>query len=255
MDIVILGCGNVGTHLALALKKAEHNILQIYNRTIESAEKLAHLIGADATDRVQDINKWADIFLITVKDEAINEIAANLVIGDKVVLHTSGSTDISILAKYFTHYGVLYPLQTISKEVELDFSKVPLIVEFSDKQTRELIVNFVFKLSPLIYEYTSEQRRCLHLGAVLSCNFSNYLYTIAHEFLNEKGVDFNLIRPLIKETSDKIQGHNPADVQTGPAIRHDLSIITMHLDLLEKQPHWQRVYAVLTEGIIKHIKA
>ncbi len=252
MKVVILGSGNVGYHLALALKKAEHQILQVYNRTFSAAERLAALIGAGATDRIEDVRQDADVYLITVRDEAIGSVAASLKIQDGLVLHTSGSTDIAILSPHFSRYGVLYPLQTISKEVELDFSRIPLILEASDPESLADLKNLAFKVSPLIYEYDSEQRRCLHLGAVISCNFSNYLYSIAHQFLNRKGVDFDLLRPLILETAAKVQEHDPQDVQTGPAVRNDMEIVKAHLQLLEGHSDWQQIYRDMTDGILKN---
>ncbi|QNL48420.1 DUF2520 domain-containing protein [Olivibacter sp. SDN3] len=251
MDIVILGSGNVATHLAYALKKAQYHIRQVYSPNFSHAKHLADGIGAEPLDDLRYVTSEADVYLIAVKDEAIESVAAALRLRNKILLHTSGSTDINVLTPFSSCYGVIYPLQTISKEVELDFTKVPLILEFSDPETKAELMNLAFKLSPLIYEYNSEQRRCLHLGAVIACNFSNYLYAIAHDFLTEKKVDFNLLRPLIVETANKAQDHNPKDVQTGPAVRNDQQIIDKHINLLQQHEDWQRVYRLLSEGIVK----
>ncbi|GAA4788869.1 DUF2520 domain-containing protein [Olivibacter ginsenosidimutans] len=251
MNIVLLGSGNVATHLAYALKKAGYHIKQVFSRNIAHAKHLAEGIGAEPIDNLFYITTEADVYIIAVKDEAIEEVAGALRLRNKILLHTSGSTDIAVLQPYSTAYGVIYPLQTISKEVALDFSKVPLILEFSDAQTKAEILNLAFKLSPLIHEYNSEQRKCLHLGAVLACNFSNYLYAVAHDFLQEKKVDFGLLKPLIAETANKIQTHNPNDVQTGPAIRNDGVILDRHLALLDAHPDWQQVYRILSEGIAR----
>lgn len=250
MEIVILGSGNVATHLAYALKKAAYHIKQVYSPNPAHAKHLADGIGAEAIDNLFHVTTEADVYIIAVKDEAILEVASALRLRDKILLHTSGSTDMDLLKPYAPSYGVVYPLQTISKEVPIDFSKVPLIVEFSDQKTKEAIMNLAFKLSPLIHEYNSEQRRCLHLGAVISCNFSNYLYSIAHDFLATKEVDFSLLKPLIAETALKIQNHNPNDVQTGPAVRNDQHIIHKHLDLLKVNGAWLDMYKLLSKGIV-----
>ncbi|MCL4640789.1 MULTISPECIES: Rossmann-like and DUF2520 domain-containing protein [Olivibacter] len=251
MEIVILGSGNVATHLAFALKKAEYHIKQVYSRDIDHAKHLADGIGAEPIDNLLYITTEADVYVIAVKDEAILEVASELRLRNKILLHTSGSTDMDVLKPFSSSYGVLYPLQTISKEVALDFSKVPLILEFSDQRTKEEILNMAFKLSPIIHEYNSEQRRCLHLAAVIACNFSNYLYAIAHDFLTEKKVDFDLLKPLISETAHKIQSHDPNAVQTGPAVRNDGNIIRKHLDLLKAHPNWQQVYELISEDIVR----
>lgn len=251
MDIVILGSGNVATHLAYALKKAEYHIKQVYSPNLAHAKHLADGIGAEAIDNLFYVTTEADVYIIAVKDEAIPEVASALRLRNKILLHTSGSTDMDVLRPYAASYGVVYPLQTISKDVPIDFSKVPLILEFSDQNTKGVIMNLAFKLSPLIHEYNSEQRRCLHLGAVISCNFSNYLYAIAHDFLATKRVDFALLKPLIAETAHKIQSHNPSDVQTGPAVRNDQHIINKHIDLLKAHRDWQELYRLLSTGIMK----
>ncbi|WP_134090357.1 Rossmann-like and DUF2520 domain-containing protein [Olivibacter sp. XZL3] len=251
MEIVILGSGNVATHLAYALKKAEYHIKQVYSRKIEHAKHLADGIGAEPVGNLSHITTEADIYIIAVKDEAIIEVASALPLGNNILLHTSGSTDMEVLKPFSLSYGVLYPLQTISKEVALDFSKVPLILEFSDSRVKEEVLNMAFKLSPLIHEYNSQQRRCLHLGAVMACNFSNYLYAVAHDFLREKEVDFDLLKPLISETAHKILEHNPNEVQTGPAVRNDSDIIHKHLALLEGHRNWQRIYQFISEDIVR----
>ncbi|MEH6306389.1 F420-dependent NADP oxidoreductase [Olivibacter sp. CPCC 100613] len=251
MEIVILGSGNVATHLAFALKKAEYHIKQVYSRDLNHAKYLADGIGAEPVDSLRYITTEADVYIIAVRDEAIFEVASELRLRNKILLHTSGSTDMEILKPFSSSYGVLYPLQTISKEVELDFSKVPLILEFSDQRTKEEILNMAFKLSPIIHEYSSEQRRCLHLAAVIACNFSNYLYAIAHNFLAEKKVDFDLLKPLISETAHKIQNYDPNEVQTGPAVRNDNNIIRKHLALLDEHPNWQQIYELISEDIVR----
>ena len=254
MDIVILGSGNVATHLSFALKKAGYPIKQVFSRQLEHAKQLAEGMGAEPIDDLRYVTTAADVYIIAVKDDAIEAVASELRLRNKILLHTSGSTDMEVLKPFSTFYGVIYPLQTISKQIPLDFSKVPLILEFSDAETRQELLNLAFKLSPIIHEYNSIQRKCLHLGAVMTCNFSNYLYTIAHDFLTDSHVDFNLLKPLIEETVAKMQLHNPSDIQTGPAVRNDQIILEKHLDMLKDHPVWQQVYRVLSEGIInQHI--
>ncbi|SEN95504.1 Predicted oxidoreductase, contains short-chain dehydrogenase (SDR) and DUF2520 domains [bacterium A37T11] len=250
MGVVMVGSGNLATHLGYVISRAGFLFDQIYSRTEEHAQMLADNLGAKkAITDLDEIIRDADFYIIAVKDDAIAEVATALKKVSGVVLHTSGSTDISVLSGSQGGYGVLYPLQTFSKEVPVDFTKIPLIMEFSEANTKTKVMNLVVKISPLIYEYNSLQRRCLHLGAVLSCNFTNYLYTIAHQFLGEKEVDFNLLRPLIAETAQKVQEHNPADVQTGPAMRADENIVKEHLELLEVHPDWKVLYRLLSQGI------
>jgi thioredoxin reductase len=49
MKIVLIGAGNVATHLGIALQKAGCLILQVYSRTEESASALADRLLVDYT--------------------------------------------------------------------------------------------------------------------------------------------------------------------------------------------------------------
>src|SRR5690606_15017363 len=165
--------------------------------------------------------------------------------------HTSGSTDLAALSGCGSGQGVIYPLQTMTRDVPVDFAQIPLVIEYSDTITGSAVKELAGRLSPLVYEYNSKQRLSLHIGAVFCCNFSNYLYTIAQHYLESQKVDFNLLRPLIGETSRKVQHHLPSDVQTGPAARRDTLVLEKHLELLDDFSQWKEIYRILSACIMQ----
>ena len=252
MKISFIGSGNVATHLAKSLFVLEYKIVQVYSQTIQNAQILASQVGATAIDQLTALQA-ADLYIIAVTDAAIAKISADLAPLELkgVVVHTSGSTDISILKNVGSHHGVFYPLQTFSKALNTDFKTIPLLLEASNLELLNQLDQLASQLSDQVYHYNSEQRRSLHLSAVIACNFSNYLYAVAQQYLDQQGVDFNLLKPLIMETAHKIQQHAPASVQTGPAIRQDHAILVMHQQMLANQPALQQLYQLLSNGIIE----
>lgn len=252
MKISLIGSGNVATHLACALYDLKYPIIQVYSQNIQNAQSLATLAKAQAIDQLDQL-KPADLYLIAVKDSAIEDVVAQLARLNiqGIVAHTSGSTALHVLAHSSAHYGVFYPLQTFSKVKAVDFAQVPVLLEGNNPEVLQQLDLLAQQLSTQVYHYSTQQRRSLHLGAVMACNFSNYLYSVADNFLTQQGVEFNLLKPLIMETASKIQNYAPIDMQTGPAVRQDQGILDMHLHILDGQPQLQQMYALLSQGIMQ----
>ncbi|WP_442588511.1 Rossmann-like and DUF2520 domain-containing protein [Pedobacter sp. AW31-3R] len=249
MKIVCIGSGNVATHMAIALKEVGAEIIQVYSRNHQNAEILAALTRAKAISRWEDLNRQADCYLIAVKDEVIASVAAQLIGLKGLVVHTSGATSLSSLSLLGKGYGVLYPLQTFSRTKAVDLKKVPLCIEGDSPESLERISAIAHLISPLVSEVDSAQRTILHVAAVFACNFSNHLYHLSAEILAAHQLEFDLLKPLIMETAKKIQNSNPADVQTGPAIRNDVDTMKKHLSLLQDKPALQEIYTLLSNSI------
>lgn len=251
MTVSIIGSGNVATHLAKALQKANVQVLNIWSNRFENALALAQEVGAQAVNELAEIvADESDILLISVKDDAIGSVAQKLNGYSGVVAHTSGSVSLTVLNGIENH-GVFYPLQTFSKQKELDFSLVPLCLEASTPSALAKLKHLAALLSKHCYDVDSEQRKILHLAAVFACNFPNYLYGIAQQLLAQHQLDFNIIKPLIIETANKIQTALPINVQTGPAIRNDVQTLNKHEEMLQKHPEWLTIYKLLSEQIKK----
>jgi predicted short-subunit dehydrogenase-like oxidoreductase (DUF2520 family) len=251
MKVSIIGSGNVATHLAKALHHARVQILSVWSRQVGNAELLANQIGAKAVSQISKIaDDESDVVLISVKDDAIADVAAQLKNYRGIAAHTSGAVALNILNEN-VNYGVFYPLQTFSKHKTLDFSQVPLCLEANNAQNLQLLKKLATLISNNIYEVDSEQRKILHLAAVFACNFPNYLYGVAQQLLAQHQLDFNIIKPLIAETANKVQTALPFEVQTGPAVRNDEQTLQKHEDLLKGHSDWLTIYKLLSEQIKK----
>ena len=271
MKIVLIGAGNLATHLGKALHAAGHDMLQVFSRTMQSAETLASLLDAEPLTDIAQVRDDADVYVFSVKDSALPQLVAQLCrheadgLGEdgavnalrkakkgeheRVFLHTAGSMPMSVFKGMAQHYGVLYPMQTFSKQREVDFSIIPCFVEANDEFAQKQIEGLAREISGRVYQLSSEDRKYLHLSAVFACNFANHCYAISQELLEEHGIPFDVMLPLINETAAKVHEMKPKDAQTGPAVRYDENVIGKQSQLLENHPHFKKVYDSMSKSI------
>lgn len=252
MKTVIIGSGNVATHLSLALKKAGQEITQVFSRTLSNANELALKVSCHATNRIEDIITDADIYIFSIKDDALREmaeaVAERLTNSNAVFIHTAGSMQLSIFEGLTPHYAVLYPMQTFSKSKEINFREVPCFVEFSNNYSQKIVLCLAEKITERIQEASSEKRRVMHLAAVFACNFTNHCYRLAEKFIEEQDIDFSLFIPLIQETSRKVTTMSPKKAQTGPMVRNDRNVMGKQLELI-KDERTRQIYRLMAESI------
>ena len=271
MKIVLIGAGNLATHLGKALHAAGHDMVQVFSRTMQSAETLASLLDAEPLTDIAQVRDDADVYIFSVKDSALLQLVAQLcrheadgLVEDgavnalrkakkgeheRVFLHTAGSMPLSVFKGMAQHYGVLYPMQTFSKQREVDFSIIPCFVEANDEFAQKQIEGMAREISGRVYQLSSEDRKYLHLSAVFACNFANHCYAISQELLEEHGIPFDVMLPLINETAAKVHEMKPKDAQTGPAVRYDENVIGKQSKLLENHPHFKKVYDSMSKSI------
>lgn len=249
-NIVLIGSGNVATQLGIQFQKAGHRILQVFSKTNENAEDLASRLNAKYTNKLSEITLDADIYILAVRDYAIDDVILSLRLKDKIVVHTSGAVPLTGMEHISKNCGVFYPFQTFTKESSVDFSTVPIFIEAENSAVEKTLLNLALSITKITKVVTSEQRQTLHLAAVYVNNFTNHLFHIAQVILQKDILPFELLFPLIKETVTKAGKLNPYDIQTGPARRDDWKTIDEHLHLLEEYDAFREVYLVLTESIM-----
>lgn len=248
--IVLIGAGNVASHLAPALLKTGANLCQIYSRTLESARELGMKTGITYTSDIFAIYPDCDIYIFCVSDDALLNLYKSIRINkDALILHTSGSMPMEIFKPFTSRYGVLYPLQTFTKKRELDFKEIPLCIEAVDPRTLNEIRELASSLSLRVEEISSEKRKTLHLAGIFANNFVNHLYGLAGKIMEKEGLDFSLLRPLIFETAHKVMLMSPENAQTGPARRGDEGILNMHKALLKDNRKLLNLYVSMSDSI------
>ena len=248
--IVIFGAGNVAHHLGKALKDSGYNIIQIIGRTKKTTIELSQKLDCNYSVNYKNLSDNADIYIIATSDISIPDVLANVNFKNKVVLHTSGSTAIDIFGNLPNH-GVLYPLQTFSKNRNINFDEVPLFIEANNEKTTQIIKEFAKQLSQKVEYANSEKRMHLHLAAVFACNFTNHMLSLSQELLEKQELDFDYLNPLVVETINKAIEQSPIKSQTGPAIRNDITIIKKHIELLSNNNDYQKLYSFVSKSIYK----
>jgi predicted short-subunit dehydrogenase-like oxidoreductase (DUF2520 family) len=248
MQVVVIGTGNAATVFGRLFQNRAHKIVQVYGRNILKAEALAEELEATAIADLSSLTKNADLYLIAVSDKAVAEISTQLDINDHLVLHTTASLSKHILKEVSSSYGVLYPLQSLRKEMSID-TPIPLLIDGNNEATTLEIEAIASGLSSTVIRADDQTRMKMHVAAVFSCNFTNYMYLQSAAFCEKEGLDFSLLKPLIEETATRLREFHPAEVFTGPAVRGDMETINKHLSLLEAYPELHEVYRSLTEKI------
>jgi predicted short-subunit dehydrogenase-like oxidoreductase (DUF2520 family) len=250
----LIGAGNVGWHMGLALKEKDIRVLQVISKSPASCRKLAGLLESEYSTSLQQLTTQAGIIIIAVPDKQIGAVIGQCDFRDNLAVHTAGSVPMDIFKGRAVNYGVLYPLMTFSRNKPVDFTSVPLLIEANTIENKKKLNALANRLSGKVKTISSEQRIYIHLSAVIACNFSNHMYALAEAILTRQGIPFELLRPLIRETSEKIKRMSPRAAQTGPAHRNDKETLEKHLGLLAGYPDIAELYRQISQSIITFTK-
>lgn len=250
ITISIIGSGNVAQHLISAFEKSnELQLVQVFAR--DKNKIITQIDSKKIINNYNDLQR-VNLIIIAVSDHAISEVSCKIPIPNQLVAHTSGSVSIDDLDGK-NRKSVFYPLQTFSKNKEINFSEVPICLEAQNNSDFEILEKIAKIVSNKIYKINSSQRKSLHVAAVFVCNFVNHLYQIGNEICNENSIDFEILKPLILETAKKLETLTPKEAQTGPAKRQDTETINAHLAFLS-DPNQKEIYKILTKSIIDNGK-
>lgn len=242
IKVILLGSGNVATHLFQAFSKAtDVEVVQVFSRTLSK----------DFPESIQTTNfsqiLEADIYIISVSDNAIASVSNQLPFENRLVVHTSGSTEMDAINPK-NKRGVFYPLQTFSKNKSVSFTEIPICLETENPSDYDVLETLASSISNSVHKIDGNQRKALHVSAVFVCNFTNHLYQIGNEICNQNNIPFQILQPLIEETARKIKTLSPKEAQTGPAVRKDTKTIEKHIDFLSDENQVE-IYKLLTKSI------
>ena len=229
MRVVLIGRGRLATNLLPALQQAGHEVSSINSRTLEN------------------LPEEADVFIIAVKDSALQEVICRATKGreQQLFVHTAGSMPMSLFEGYTNRFGVFYPMQTFSKERLVSFANIPVFIEGDNAVLRPLAESITHS----VYELSCADWKYLHPSAVFACNFVNHCYALSAELLEKHGIPFSVMLPLIDETALKVHQLHPLEAQTGPAVRYDENVIRMQSSMLADSPLLQEIYNLLSVSI------
>lgn len=250
--VSIIGSGNVGHNFGKAFRQAGYLINEIYSRTQQSALLLSQTLNCDYTTDLSQIKSDTDLIILAVNDDALESVIEQIQVKNKLIVHTSGSTPISVFeGKGFNQYGIFYPVQSFSKNETESLEPIPICVEGNNQNTEDLLYSLASSVSTKVYAMDSEKRKALHVAAVFANNFTNHMFHIADDLLKQNNISFEVIRPLLEKTAGKLKTETPLNAQTGPAVRNDRRVIDNHLEYLKNQEDYREIYEKVTANIFK----
>lgn len=249
MNVTMIGTGNVATVLGRMIFHAGHTIAEVIGRNKAAADILAKQLKATVSS-IEKIKTGSDIYIIAVSDGAIEQLAETFHVSNKLVVHTSGTVSKNVLQYSSDKYGVLYPLQSLRKEISY-IPPVPLITDGNNIETLQEVYDFAISISPNVTSAGDEERMKLHVAAVAVSNFTNHLYMLAADYCKKENLEFAYLVPLIQEVANRLVHESPEKLQTGPAIRKDFTTVEKHLDLLKDYPQLYKLYEVMTQSIVE----
>jgi predicted short-subunit dehydrogenase-like oxidoreductase (DUF2520 family) len=249
MNITIIGTGNVATVVGHKLLRASHKIVQVYGRGNEKTMQLANELKAAPCYDWSDISKDADLYIIAISDNGLYELPDDFRC-DGLVVHTAGSVSKDVLKKISPRYGVFYPLQSLKRNSDADI-EIPILVDANSSADISVLIELGTTISEEVAIANDNKRLHLHVGAVIVNNFTNHLFTLADDYCKHQDINFELLLPLIRETVSRLDGNSPSTMQTGPAIRRDVTTIEKHLKLLQHEPQLKKLYRVFSDEIME----
>ncbi len=250
--IVLIGAGNVAHHLAKAISKTSHKIVQVYSRTLSAARDLSVFCNCLYTCHYEQIDANAEVYIFSLTDDANLRLIPQFIYHNKIMIHTSGSMNPDIFKSLSPHYGVLYPLQSLKKSIDIDMNNLPFLVEASNKQTLSLITGLVDQIGANWSEADTEQRTWAHISAVFACNFSNHMLAVAADIAMQNHIPWEMMKPLIENTFNRSLKNNPADMQTGPAFRNEKSVMEKHSNFLKTRfIGYEDLYKTISNSIFE----
>ena len=247
----MIGAGNVSTHISRHFHSAGHQISCIYSRTEAAAQRLASELGVPGTSNMEKVPLEADFFILCVTDHTVAEVAEQLRGRKGIWLHTAGALPMDVFQGITNEFGVLYPLQSLSKDRNIQKGHIPFLVEASSPQVLERITDLVHSISERVEEVDSHTRLKVHLAAVFANNFSNHMQLVAKEIMEEANLDPGLLGPLLEETFHKLKEMDAGSAQTGPAVRGDQETMNKHIELLKDHPEWEKLYTFISRDITR----
>jgi predicted short-subunit dehydrogenase-like oxidoreductase (DUF2520 family) len=243
-----MGSGQVATVLARKILAAGYEIIQVFSRQPSHARILAAELGCTFVSNGSKVDDRGDLYLAAVSDQGLYQLRDSISLINKLVVHTAGAVSMNVLSSMSKNYGVMYPLQSLRKEIRAP-AKIPLLVDANTPDNLTLVWDFAKSISPIVLQADDDSRLKLHLTSVFVNNFANHLYFLAQNFCQAENVDFSLLLPLIEETANRLNISSPDLVQTGPAMRRDQDTLQRHLALLSSHPELKQIYQMLTDSI------
>lgn len=247
--ISFIGSGNLATHLANAFDLSGYTIHQIISRNESTGKTLAAKYSAFFDTKSQNIDTSSDYVFIAISDNNIESVIKDIITEKPLFVHCAGSVSLNTIAVYKPNTAIFYPLQTFTKNRNLNYFEIPVFIEANNELNLKKIKQLADSFSNNVNELNSAKRLILHLSAVVSNNFTNHLIYESEKLLHNENMPLKWLYPLLSETIQKAFEFGPGNSQTGPAARNDEKTLKLHLDILDNQQSLKEIYKIISEQI------
>lgn len=252
----IIGAGKVGRALARLCTHAGYTVVAVYSRSTAQAEGVMLQSGAQVVARPAEVVARADLTLLTVVDDAIYTVAAELAqseVAGKAIIHTSGSRSVDVLAPLVERgalVGSLHPSYPFANPDAADLRGVMFALEAENDVLRGWLLDMVAALGGSAFVVPPGQKAAYHAALVFVGGFTITMYAIAKQLLTDLGADETAARGallgLMSGVVENVRANGIPDALTGPMVRGDMGTIAAHLQALHATPEFLEVYKMLT---------
>jgi predicted short-subunit dehydrogenase-like oxidoreductase (DUF2520 family) len=258
-SISIVGAGRVGRTLGKRLHQLGWRIGAVVTRSMPTSRAAVRAIGAGkAHARLPREQMDSGVILLAVPDGALASVANTLArIGGKnfrgkIVLHTSGALDRSVLtslARCGAATGSLHPMQTFSGQGTPNLNHVIFAIE-GDSRAEQVARTIARALGGVPVKIYGKNKPAYHAAGALVAGHGLGLIEAATQILIKIGFTrrsaAQALLPLMRQMLDNFERLGPASSWTGPISRSDYETVTMHVRAMWRYPReFQNSYAAL----------
>jgi predicted short-subunit dehydrogenase-like oxidoreductase (DUF2520 family) len=257
-SISIVGPGRVGRTLGKCLHRLGWRIEAVVSRSDASARSGVRWIGAGTPyGHLTREVLAADVILLTTPDTGLPKVARGLArvakdLKGKIVLHTSGALDSSVLAPVARRgaaTGSLHPMQTFTGREVPKLKNVIFAIEGAPA-ARRAAAHIARQLGGAPITLPANEKAAYHAAGTLVAGHGLALIEAATQILLKLGFTrrraLRALLPLMRQMLDNFERVGPRPAWTGPLARKDYAIVAAHAKALRRYPReFQTAYAAL----------
>jgi predicted short-subunit dehydrogenase-like oxidoreductase (DUF2520 family) len=255
--ISIVGAGRVGKTLGKCLHRRGWRIKAVVARSHSHAAARWIRAGTPYSRLTRDVFA-ADVILLATPDSALAKVAHDLArigapqLRGKIILHTSGAVDRSVLAplaRFGATTGSLHPMQTFTGREVPKLNGIIFAIE-GEPAARRVAQRIARELGGTPVAVDGKSKPAYHAAAALVAGHGLALIEAATQILVKLGFTrrraMQALLPLMRQMLDNFESVGPQRAWTGPVARRDYVIVAAHAKALRGFPReFERAYAAL----------
>ena len=266
-DIAIVGAGNLGTALAIALREAGYRIESVVARargnSLTRARQLAKQTGSRAVLSAEEVK--ARVLWLCVPDDEIARVAlllaGRLPAKRKIVFHSSGalgSETLEPVRRKGAAVASVHPLMTFVKGSRPSLVGVSFAIE-GDPVAVRAARGIVRDLGGESYAISQKEKNAYHAWGTFASPLLTALLATAEQVAGLAGVTRKAARgrmlPILLQTVKNYGAVGAAAGFSGPIVRGDVETVRRHLEVLRTAPVPRQVYMALVRAALEYLPA